>query len=263
MRAIYAKTISVAVLPVALLAACGMLGGSAGGPTKVRDLVEWVERVHVEAELARDEARKALAALGALAAARFEGDPVEAYAALVRAVEASERQAARLRETVEPMKEAAAPVFEQWAADLERFASARLRQRSRQRLTEARRRFEAVVDRVDPALATLEELNRGLRDHVLFLGHDLNADALAAVSSEVRALEDLGRGLDEELEEGLRAARAYVERASLPVAAPPGAAPPGAATPPAPAPRPVDPARSTQGADGDQRDAEGARGDRR
>ena len=54
------------------------------------------------------------------------------------------------------MKRSAEPVFVQWNNDLQGFSSIQMRQRSRERLSDARRRYEAVVDAAEPALSNYE-----------------------------------------------------------------------------------------------------------
>lgn len=195
---------------------CTLLSGSRGGPGQVGDLVGWTERLYVESEVGRVRVREALDRLQALASADFSGDPVLAHAAFVESIEASEEQARRMRETVDPMKKAAGPVFDQWAIDLEAYANRSMRERSKARLASTRARFDAVVDAADPALAGFEELNRGLRDHALYLANDFNPDAIASISEDVRAMVTLAAELDGRFDACMRASREYVVAAAPP-----------------------------------------------
>ena len=91
-------------------------------------------------EAARDaEARQKLAVI---AAPDFSGDPFVAFEEFEMAIEASEEQSKALRSKVAPMRRAAEPFFEQWAADLSSFANPAMRQHSQQRLDETRERYE-------------------------------------------------------------------------------------------------------------------------
>lgn len=196
------------------LAGCGLFGDSRPSLSKVDDLVERIEHVHVETELAREAARTAVSRLATLTSPTFTGNPVQTHADLVTAVEASERQAERLREGVSAMQGAAGPVFDQWRQDLDAIVSARVRTRSEQRMRETRERYEAILASVRPALEEYEALNRSVRDLALFLGHDFNRTAVEAVEEDVRALETQVAALDDQLEGSLMAARTYLDGAT-------------------------------------------------
>jgi Protein of unknown function (DUF2959) len=212
-----------------LLGACASGPDQQAAPGQVESLVTWVEKVHVEAEVARDKMAEALTRLQTLAASDFRKEPVvNVYAHLVQGIDASEQQGARLKNTVAPMKAASLPVFTQWEKDVTQITAEQLRQKSQMRLALAKERYQAIVAAADPALADLETFNRAMRDQALFLGHDLNPSSLGEIQNEVKALSKTAHELDRKLDMTLVAARAYVEFAALPtsaLAAPP--APPG------------------------------------
>jgi chromosome segregation ATPase len=202
-------------LPLALTG-CGIFGDSRPGLAKVDDLVERIEQVHVESELAKQAADHAVERLAVLTAS--PADPVQAHAELSASVTESERQAERLRQGIAAMEGAAEPVFRQWRSDLDAIVSARVRTRSEQRLRETRERYAEIVARVRPAVEEYEALNRSLRDLSLFLGHDYNQSAVLDVGDDVRALERQAAALGDQLDRSLAAARSYLEAASLPAA---------------------------------------------
>ena len=186
----------------------------------MNDLVGSIERVYVDAELSKEKARAAISELESIAAADFEGDAMAAYGKLMVAIDASSKQADQLRASVEPMKASAKPVFDQWAKDLEEFSSPDMRMRSQVRLEATRQRYDAVVAAVEPAQATYDVFNQGLKDHALFLSNDFNPAALAAIQDDVKNLARLASDLERQLDESLLATRAYVETAALPMTRP-------------------------------------------
>jgi tetrahydromethanopterin S-methyltransferase subunit B len=194
-------------------------------PTQVNDLVGWVERVHVESELAKQKVNSAVALLEDIATANYQGPAVEAYSKFVTALDESEAQAEKLRGAVDPMKRSADPVFEQWETDLEGISSASIRQRSEERRTATQQRYNDVVASVDPAQESFDVLNRAMRDHALFLGNDFNPASVAMIREDVSELKRLVRELDGRFDTCLRAAQDYVNSYALPVSAAPNAAP--------------------------------------
>ena len=192
---------------------------SSGGPGHVNELVSAIELVYVDSEVAKERAHGAVNALRAIVASDFQGDAVSAYAEYMTAIENSEEQAEKLRDSIEEMKDSSDPVFEQWAEDLKDINSVELRQRSRNRLMETRERYHAIVAAAEPALVSYDAVNHSLRDHALFLGNALNPVAVSEIQGEARALAKRVTELDSEFDACLKAARAYVESAALPVSA--------------------------------------------
>ncbi|MHC4339570.1 MAG: DUF2959 family protein [Planctomycetota bacterium] len=185
-------------------------------PGQVDDLVGSIERVYVDAELSKERSQAAVVALQAIVASDYKGDAMSAYAQFETAIERSEEQAETLHKRVESMKESAEPLFEKWTADLKKITSVNMRQRSRLRLMATRERYDAVVAAVEPTQATYDSVNKSLRDHALYLGHDLNPDSLALIRDDVRGLTQQVAELGKEFDECLVVAREYVDSAALP-----------------------------------------------
>jgi hypothetical protein len=215
-----------ALLPLFGLGACGLFADQPGGLAQVDDLVGSIERVYVDAELAKSTVLTAVDRLRTIAAGEFTTDPVAAYHEFDEAVKRSTEQADMLRTSFAATERAGPPVFERWTADLDGFTNPQLRQRSETRLQTTRARYDAVVAAVRPALASCDAVNAELRDHVLFLGHDYNAGSIAALAGDVRTLAVRTTELTGRLDVCLAAARAYVDMAALPAVTP-------VATPPA------------------------------
>lgn len=207
---------AIALLPLLLLPACGMFAAKSTGPAAVGDLVTRVGDLHVEAELANNHVQAAMVVLRKLTAQGYQGDPVAAFADLDRAVKESEAQADKLALALPPLKEAAAPFFTQWSQNVDAIAGERLRAASRDNLQRTQARFDAVLQSVEPALESCQQLNRGMRDAVLFLGHDLNTNSLATMRDEAIAMTTQAGQLDRMFKDTLAAAEAYIDTAALP-----------------------------------------------
>ncbi len=194
-----------------------MFSKPASGPEQIENLVGWIERVHVDSELAKERALTAVDALQSIMRAKYEGDALAAYDELVATVGQSERQSTELTNSVEPMIAASEPVFDQWETDLDAFNSEGMRERSEARMNATRARYETIIASVQPAREQLTALNQGLRDHVVFLANDFNPDAVAAIRDEASRLVTLSLDLEKNLNLCLAASRAYIDNASLPM----------------------------------------------
>lgn len=203
-----------------LLAGCasvsGLFGPSNGkGLDLVDDLLDRVEGVHVESVLCRERMKDALSSFAALVAPGFDGDPLTAYTLFADAVAESVQQARDLDDAVEPMKATASDVFDRWSRNLAAMSSPAMREHSQTRLDETRRRYQAILDAVEPARAALAEVHAVLGDHVLFLKNDFNASAVAELEQGVVALVELARKVDAQLVATQEAAQVYVRSTAL------------------------------------------------
>jgi len=193
----------------------GLISGSSG-PSDVNDLVEAAEAVEGEIDESKQSMLSAVQALQKVTAPDFEGDAVKAHEELEDAIDSSDDQANDLRRSIEKMQAAAEPVFDQWTKDLEAYANPEMRQRSQARLSAARERYDTVVAAVEPVLVEYETINANLRDHILFLSHDLNPEAVATIQEDVKKVSKEASDLDGAFNSAKAATRSYVESSAQP-----------------------------------------------
>ncbi|MFN0009629.1 MAG: DUF2959 family protein [Planctomycetota bacterium] len=200
---------------LSLLAACVGTTEKAASVQRVDDLLAHVESVQVDAVVSKEMTHGALDQLDAICSPSFAGDAKESYAQLLDRIESSEKQARQLRASIEPMRLSAESVFRQWTADLEAFGSTRMRQRSQMRLDETQARYRTVQATAQSALISYDAFNGDLRDHALFLSHDMNVSAVTELAGDLKLMRDVLIELDARLDACASAARAYVESAAL------------------------------------------------
>jgi hypothetical protein len=206
---------------VAALAACAVFTACAGQTQRsqsvqqVDELLTHIERVQVETAVAKDAAHAVLSDLCALVSPSFKGDAAPAFAEFMESAESCEKQGIVLKKSVEPMTRAADQLFLRWTKDLESFGNTRMRQRSQSRLDETRTRYQSILGATQAAQIALDSYNKDLRDHALFLRHDLNATSVESIRADVRLLNEQIQELDKRFDATTAAARAYVESTAL------------------------------------------------
>jgi hypothetical protein len=208
-----------AVALLAAIPACSYVSnliGAKSGPADATDLAKAVEQVQAEIDVSKEKMLAAVQALQKITEPDFRGDALAAHKELVKMIDRSEDQAEELRDAIQEMHAAAEPVFDQWTRDLEGFTNPEMRQRSQARLAAARERYDAVVAAVEPAVIRFDAVNETLRDHELFLSHDLNPAAVSVLQDDVRRLAGEAAELDQTLTAGRDAARAYVNASGMP-----------------------------------------------
>jgi uncharacterized protein YaaN involved in tellurite resistance len=185
------------------------------GPGDVNDLNGSIERVYVDAELAKGTVRDAVGSLEGMMDGDLGEDPAATYTAFVELLDNSEKQAEQLRDSIDPMNANAQRVFKQWEKDLREFTSPTMLKRSEQRMEATRARYEKVREAAERAHQELVQVNKAMRDHALFLGHDLNADSIEAVKTDMREMAGDATKLESSLDRCMESAREYVAASAL------------------------------------------------
>lgn len=212
------------LLPLTLLApSCAavknIFGHSSGsddaGFVQVDEVLSRVERVHVDCELAGQHVTESMATLISMVGPEFKGDPALVFEEFLSAIELSEKQASDLRKDFAPMQKSGEIMFKQWQADLDGFSSDVMREHSAKRMTDMRKRYEAVNTSVGPVVEQYEEFNTVLRDHALYLGNDFNSESVALIEKELRSLIATSNQLKTALNTCTEACQEYVRKAAL------------------------------------------------
>jgi hypothetical protein len=180
------------------------------GFAKREILVDRVEKTRDAQNEAKQQFASALEHF--LAVTKADGGELQQkYDSLNREFTRSEARAKDVRDRIAAVEDVAEALFREWKAELKQYSSATLRSESERELDVTRRRYDDLIhvmrraaDRMDPVLATF-------RDQVLFLKHNLNARALASLSTTNRELEaDISR-LVADMEASIREAEDFIK----------------------------------------------------
>jgi len=138
------------------------------------------------------------------------GDLETTYDRLSAAHKRAENQAEEVRDRVNSVNRVARDLFVEWETELGQYSDAGLRRASEAQLDETRLRFDDLVKKMDAATASMDPVLTVFNDRVLFLKHNLNARAIAAIGAETADLEaDVAR-LIAEMESSIAEADAFI-----------------------------------------------------
>ncbi len=211
-----ARALSAAAL--LLLAACSAAYYGAMekiGFAKREILVDRVEKTRDAENSAKEQFASALEHF--LAVTKVDaGDLQRKYDDLNREFQRSETRAKEVRDRIAAVEDVSDALFSEWKQELKQYSNADLRRESQRELDLTRRRYDDLMralrraaDRMDPVLAVF-------RDQVLFLKHNLNARALASLTTTSRELEaDISR-LVADMEASIREADAFIQTLKSP-----------------------------------------------
>ena len=138
------------------------------------------------------------------------GDLEDKYTELNAELERSEEQAEEVRERIAAVEDVSEALFDEWQAELSLYSSASLRRSSEQKLKKTRSHYSKLIGAMKRAEAKIDPVLNPLRDQVLYLKHNLNAQAIASLQLELGSIEaDVAR-LIKEMEASIREADGFI-----------------------------------------------------
>jgi hypothetical protein len=116
----------------------------------------------------------------------YQGGDLEAtYKKLKSELQSSEDSAETVRNRIEAVENVADSLFAEWKTELGQYSNADLRRKSEAKLSQTKNRYNDMLGAMKRAEQRIDPVLRPLRDHVLYLKHNLNARALAAMKGEL------------------------------------------------------------------------------
>ena len=181
------------------------------GIEKREIMVDRVEAARDEQEEAKETFADALETFSAFT--QFEGGELEtAYKKINGAYDDASGAADRVRQRIDRVEDVAESLFQEWQAELNEYQSASRRQSSEQSLRDTRRQYEQMIQKMRRAEQSMDPVLALFKDQVLFLKHNLNARAIAALGTEVAQIERRVADLVREMESSIDEANAFIGR---------------------------------------------------
>lgn len=157
---------------------------SATGSHKRDFLVARVEDARTGLEETKQQLQTTLERFSALI--DFDGGNLAAfYRALKREFDLSEQKAEMVHNHIDTIESLAQDLFAEWEDELELYTNRSLRAKSRQKLRLTQRHCRQLISAMRRAESRIEPVLNAFRDQVLFLKHNLNAQAIAALQHEL------------------------------------------------------------------------------
>lgn len=145
------------------------------------------------------------------AATGFDGGELEAtYDMLKGELEDCEARASDVRDRIEDIEEVAYDFFAEWETEIEQFSDAEMRSNSRAMLADSRRNYTTLITAMRKAESKMEPVLVVFRDQVLFLKHNLNAQAIASLQDNVVRIEDDVVRLVADMEASIAEANSFI-----------------------------------------------------
>ena len=129
----------------------------------------------------------------------FQGGNLDkTYSSLNSEYERSVARADAVHKRVKDVETVAADLFAEWEKEITEISSASLRASSREKLGETRERYDQLHSALKRAENSMDPVLTRLHDQVLYLKHNLNAEAIASLKGETLNIQgEIARLLDD------------------------------------------------------------------
>lgn len=181
-----------------------------------RDIL--VDRVG-EAREAQQEAKEQFASAleKFIAVTKVDGGELQRkYDQLNSEFKSSEARATEVRERIAAVADVSDALFSEWKKELSQYSDATLRAQSQRQLDQTRVRYNDLMRSMRAAASRMEPILSKFRDQVLFLKHNLNAQAIAGLSATATTLQGDVSRLIADMEKSIREADEFIQSMKTP-----------------------------------------------
>lgn len=138
------------------------------------------------------------------------GDLKRAYDTLNDEYVRCDAQANDVHKRIASVEDVAKDLFEEWQNELAHYKSSELRSASKAELAQTKQRYEGMIGAMKRAENKMQPVLDAFHDQVLFMKHNLNAQAIASLQTNVSSIEaDVGR-LIQEMDAAIKEANAFI-----------------------------------------------------
>lgn len=136
----------------------------------------------------------------------------ERYAEISDAYEDSKSSAEDVRDRIDKVEDVAEALFEEWEDELGEYESDSLRRSSEQQLDETRTQYSQLIRRMHDAEERMDPVLEAFQDQVLYLKHNLNAQAIGSLENELVGICQDVDALIRNMEQSIAESEAFIRR---------------------------------------------------
>lgn len=175
-----------------------------------RDLMVYrVEKARDTQEETKEQFKTALEQFTALT--DFKGGDLEAtYKKLNGEYEASVNKADEVNKRISDIEDVSGALFREWEQEIEQYSSAALKRNSQQKLDATKVHYQQLISTMKQAESRIEPVLSVFKDQVLYLKHNLNAQAIASLKGELGSIKSDVSALITAMEKSINEANAFI-----------------------------------------------------
>jgi septation ring formation regulator EzrA len=123
----------------------------------------------------------------------------------------SERAAKNVSERIKKVESVAEDLFTEWEEELKLYKNAYMRRSSSQKLKDTRQQYQKMLDSMRKAEKSMTPVLSTFQDNVLFLKHNLNAQAIGSLRSEFSSLKTEIENLIKNMNDAIQTSNRFIE----------------------------------------------------
>lgn len=136
------------------------------------------------------------------------------YEKLTREYERSKTRAEAVTDRIKSVERVGEALFREWNEELKQYSSDTMRAASQRQLDQTRSQYDRLVGAMKGAESKMAPVLAAFSDQVLFLKHNLNARAVAALQGTVTQVQDDVAALVREMEAAISEANTFIDQLS-------------------------------------------------
>ncbi|MGR9117378.1 MAG: DUF2959 domain-containing protein [Gammaproteobacteria bacterium] len=180
------------------------------GIPKREVMVHRVEKARDTQEETKQQFKSALEQFTAVT--NFRGGDLEAtYNKLNAEYEASVEKAEEVNKRISDIEDVSEALFDEWENELNQYSNANLRRNSQQKLIATKAHYNQLIGAMRRAEAKIEPVLSVFRDQVLYLKHNLNAQAIASLKGQLGSVQADVSVLVAAMEKSINEANAFIK----------------------------------------------------
>jgi hypothetical protein len=143
----------------------------------------------------------------------FQGGDLEAkYKKLNGEYEDSVSAADEVSKRIKAVETVATDMFKEWQEEIKQYSNAELRRSSEEKLRDTRERYNQLIGVMKQAEGKMKPVLAAFKDQVLYLKHNLNAQAVSSLQATAAGIEaDVGK-LIADMEKSIAEANAFINQ---------------------------------------------------
>jgi hypothetical protein len=177
-------------------------------------LVDRVDEASEAQEDAKEEFQNALEMFTSVVEVP-PSDLKESYESLAEAFEDSQSRAELVSERIDAVESVSDALFEEWAEEIEQISNAKLRSASSEQRRKSQRRYSELIKAMRRAEDKMQPVLVAFNDQVLFLKHNLNAQAISSLQGELNSIQSDVAVLITDMEASIAKSQAFIEDMEL------------------------------------------------
>ena len=139
------------------------------------------------------------------------GNLEKAYNKAKDEYESAQSAADNVSNRIKKVEDVAEALFDEWQDEIGEISKASLRRNSEAKLKETRRAYEQLIKSMHRAESKMPPILTAMKDNMLYLNHNLNAQAIGAIKGEFASLQTDISGLIKEMNKSINESNKFIE----------------------------------------------------